>query len=149
MPAEPDPLAPVRRFRHLSVRFGLLTTMALAAGAYGLFSADAAQGVLLGGLAGVLGFWIIAIRLEKLATMKPQKVHFAALTWTSFRFLLYGAVLLRAFYLDREHLHGIIGAVVGILVIRFVMIAIGLTNADRPAGKETAASDTGDTEPRE
>lgn len=149
MPAEPDPLAPVRRFRRLSVRFGLLATMALAAGAYGLFSADAAQGVLLGGLAGVLGFWIIAIRLEKLATMTPQKVHFAALTWTSFRFLLYGAVLLRAYFLDREQYHGIIGAVVGILVIRFVMIAIGITNADRPAGNKTAASNTGDTEPRE
>jgi hypothetical protein len=147
--AESDPLAPARRFRHTSVRYGLAGTAVLAAAGYFISGRFAAQGVLLGGLGGVLGFWIMASRLEKLATVNPQKVHFAALTWTSFRFLLYGAVLARAYFLDREHLRGLIGAVVGLLVIRFVMIGVGITNIDRGAGQKHSASEAGPSEPRE
>ncbi len=135
-----DPLAPARRFRRVFVRYGLLVTLILAGGAYAI-SRDAAHGVLLGGIAGVLGFWIIAIRLEKVALTTPQKVHFAALTWTSLRFLLYGVILLRSFYLDREHLHGLIGAVVGIFAVRFVMIGLGITNLDRPKNNESNDSE--------
>lgn len=127
-----DNLHPLRRFRVTAVRLALAIVIAMAAAAYMLFDEDVTQGVLLGGIAGVLGFWIIAIRLEKLATITSDKVHFAALTWTSFRFLLYGVVLYRAYAIDREEMHGLLGAIAGILVIRFVMIFMGLTGMEMP-----------------
>ena len=116
-------LEPIRRFRMLAVRATLMVVMLLAAGAW-LIEPRAAQGVLLGGIAGVLGFWIMAIRLEKLTRMKPAKVKFAALTWSAYRYLLYGAVLYKAFTLDRETYSGLIGALVGIMTIRFVLVAV-------------------------
>ena len=146
MPQGDEGLRPLRRFRLAAVRLSLLVTIVIAASAYILVDADAAQGVLIGGIAGVLGFWIIGVRLEKLATMAPGKIHFAALTWTSLRFLLYGAALIRAYMIDREELHGLLGAVAGILVIHFVMIFMGLTGIEMPrAARGSAADSANDT----
>ena len=135
-------LKPLRRFRLAAVRLSLSITIVMAVAAYVLTDAAAAQGVLLGGFAGVLGFWIIGVRLEKLATMAPGKVHFAALTWTSLRFLLYGAALIRAYMIDREELHGMLGAIAGILVIHFVMIFMGLTGMEMPRAAGGSAADS-------
>jgi len=142
MPQDDEGLRPLRRFRTAAVRLSLLVTIVMAAMAYVFVDAAAAQGVLLGGLAGILGFWIIAVRLEKLANIAPGKVRYAALTWTSLRFLLYGAALTRAYMIDREELHGLLGAVAGILVIHFVMIFMGLTGLEIPrtTGENTADS---------
>ena len=142
MPQEDEGLRPLRRFRTAAVRLSLLIMMVMAAAAYMLVDAAAAQGVLLGGIAGVLGFWIIGVRLEKLATIARGKVHFAALTWTSLRFLLYGAALIRAYMIDREELHGMLGAVAGILVIHFVMIFMGLTGLEMPRAAGGSAADS-------
>lgn len=125
-------LEPIRRFRIVAVRVTLTIVVLLAAGAW-LIDLQAAQGVLLGGIAGALGFWIMAIRLEKLTTMKPSKVKFAALTWSAYRYLLYGLVLYKAFTLDRETYHGLLGALAGIMTIRFVLVAIGSMGIGMPA----------------
>jgi len=135
-------LEPLRRFRLAAVRLSLVVTIVIAVAAFLLVDSTAAQGVLLGGIAGVLGFWIIGVRLEKLASMAPGKVHFAALTWTSFRFLLYGAAMLRAYLIDREEMHGLLGAVAGILVIHFVMIFMGLTGMEMPRAAGGSAADS-------
>lgn len=124
-----DPLAPFRRFRLTAVRIALALT-ALGAAATFLLSRAAAQGVLMGGIAGVLGFWIIAVRLEKLAKLGGEKVNFAVLTWTTLRFALYGVVLYRAFTLDRETMHGLLGAAGGLFIIRFVLMFMGFTGID-------------------
>ena len=142
MPQDDEGLRPLRRFRTAAVRLSLLVTIVMAAMAYVFVDAAAAQGVLLGGLAGILGFWIIAVRLEKLATIARGKVHFAALTWTSLRFLLYGAALIRAYMIDREELHGMLGSVAGILVIHFVMIFMGLTGLEMPRAAGGSAADS-------
>ncbi len=142
MSQENEGLKPLRRFRTTAVRLSLFIVIAMGVAAYVLVDADAAQGVLLGGIAGVLGFWIIGVRLEKLATIAPGKVHFAALTWTSLRFLLYGAALTRAYMIDREELHGLLGAVAGILVIHFVMIFMGLTGIEMPRAAGGSAADS-------
>ena len=127
------PNASFRRFRLTAVRYSFAMTVVAAIGA-SYWSRIAVQGVLLGALAGILGFWIMAVRLEKVATTQPEKIHFFALTWSMVRFLLYGAVLLRAHFLDRNSLHGIIGAVVGIFIIRFVLMYLGITGVDRGKG---------------
>lgn len=144
MAQDDESLRPLRRFRIAAVRLSLLVTIVMAAAAYLLVDGAAAQGVLLGGVAGVLGFWIIGVRLEKLANIAPEKIHFFALTWTSFRFLLYGAALVRAFMIDREELHGLLGAVAGILVIHFVMIFMGLTGIEMPRAAGGSAADSSD-----
>ncbi len=150
MPQDHQGLRPLRRFRLAVVRLSLLLTIIVAAAAYMLVDAAAAQGALLGGIAGVLGFWIIGVRLEKLANIAPRRVHFAALTWTSLRFLLYGAALIRAYMIDREELHGLLGAVAGILVTHFVMIFMGLTGIEMPraaGGSEAdSANDTSESD---
>ena len=112
MSSDSNNLESYKRFRLLTVGIALLVTLALAAIAW-FINPLTAQGVLLGGLAGILGFWIIAIRLEKVARMKPNKVHFAALTWSVYRYALYGAVLYKTFTLDREYPYpGLIGGLI-------------------------------------
>lgn len=120
----------------LAVRVGLLVMGLLALVVY-RFDPVGAKGVLLGGLGGIIGFWYLAMRLEKLASLPPSKVKFAALRWTALRLVLYGAVLYKAYTLDRETLHGLIGGVAGIFVIRFVQIVLGLTGADLGSGRRT------------
>lgn len=140
-PIPSDPLKPYRKFRITAVRMALFVTAGMAAAAYVLFNAVTAQGVLLGGIAGTLGFWLMAVRLEKLANMAPGKVHFAALTGTFLRFLLYGVTLYRAFTLDREEMHGLLGAVAGIFVIRFVTVFMGVTGLHMPTNDSAKATD--------
>lgn len=140
MSTNENQLEPIRRFRILAVRATLTIVALLAAGAW-VLDPVAAQGVLLGGIAGVLGFWIIAIRLEKVAKMNPAKVKFAALTWSAYRFLLYGAVLYKALTLDREHYYGLIGALVGIMTIRFVLVGVGALGLDAASVPEKNTQD--------
>ncbi len=144
MPQDDESLRPLRRFRLAAVRMSLLITAAMAAAAYLFVDGVVAQGILLGGVAGVLGFWIMGVRLEKLANIAPGKIYFSALTWTSLRFLLYGAALTRAYMIDREELHGLLGAVAGILVIHFVMIFIGLTGMEMPSAAGGDSADSSD-----
>jgi hypothetical protein len=127
-------LAPLRKFRRTAVGLALLITL-LVAGVTFPFHRIAAHGVLLGGFTGVLGFWIIAVRLQKLALKPQQNVKFAALTMTGWRFALYGVVLYRAYRLDPEEYTALLGAMGGIMVIRFVLIYLGLTGIDLKSKK--------------
>jgi hypothetical protein len=113
----------------MAVRFSLIVVCILTLAAY-FYDPIMAQGVLLGGIGGILGFWIIAVRLEKVAQMNPGKVKYAALTWSGMRYALYGAVLYKAFTLDRETYHGLVGALIGIMVIRFMLVFIGAFGLD-------------------
>jgi hypothetical protein len=124
----------------VAVRLTLLATAAIAAVAW-FINPIATQGVLLGGLAGALGFWIIAIRLEKVARLKPEKVQFAALTWSVYRFALYGVVLYKTFTLDQETYYGLIGGLIGIMIIRFVLVVVGVTGLDKRLWKKASADD--------
>lgn len=118
-----------RRFRLLFVRY-CLTLLALTAFGAWFWDRVAAQGVLLGGLAGLLGFWLMARAVEKLAIQTPEKLQFAVLKWTFVRMGLYAAAFVRAFTLDKEDFHGLLGAVAGFLVIRVVLMYLGLTGRD-------------------
>ncbi len=131
-----DSILPLRRFRLMAVRFALVLTVA-GAGAVYLWSGAAAQGFLMGGIAGILSFWMEAVRLEKVASRGGSNVKFAALAWTAFRFAIFGAVLVRAYTLDRERMLGLLGAAAGIFVIRFVIAFLGITGMDLNGGRES------------
>jgi hypothetical protein len=119
----------------MAVRLALLAT---AAGSAGLFFLDraAAQGLVMGGIAGVLTFWIEARRVEKVAIGGGGQVKFAPLAWTALRFALFGAVLIRAYFLDRDRMLGLLGAIAGIFVIRFVTVFLGITGLDLKRGAD-------------
>ena len=122
----PDPLASVRRFRNNAVLISIGITAASAIGARVVFGPIPARGIVLGGIAGILGFWIIAVRLQRLLPAPPEKVKFFVLTMSAYRFAMYGAALGVAFMLDRDKGTGLAGAVAGILIIRFVLVAYGV-----------------------
>lgn len=130
MSSNDNSLEPIRRFRLMAVRGTVLLTAIVAVAAY-LYDPRAGQGVLLGGIAGVLGFWIIAVRLEKIVLQNPEKVQFAALTLSTLRFALYGVVLYKTFTLDRENYTGLIGGVIGIMLIRFVLVVVAVLGLDQ------------------
>lgn len=127
-----------RRFRVAFARY-CIALLAVTATAAWFWDRVAAQGVLLGGLAGLIGFWMMARSVEKLAIRAPEKLQFALLKWTAVRMGLYAAAFIRAFTLDREEFHGLLGAVAGFLVIRIVLMYLGLTGRDlqSPARPET------------
>lgn len=131
---------PLRRFRLMTVRLTMVVMMVLVAITY-QFDPLAAKGMLLGGIAGTLGFWIMAIRLEKVAREKPEKVHYAALTWSFYRYGLYGAVLYKGFTLDRVSYHGLIGALIGIFIIRVVMMYLAVSGRDQSIENNEEAED--------
>lgn len=144
MSSNSNNLDSIKRFRLLVVRLTLILTFALAAASW-FYDPRTAQGVLLGGIAGTLGFWIIAVRLEKVVRMKPEKVQFAALTWSAYRYALYGAVLYKTFTLDKNTYHGLIGGLIGIMIIRLVLVIVGTTGLDQRGLKNTTTENQDET----
>ena len=136
--ADPTPpadlLGPVRRFRMLAVRYSLLVVGVAALIAY-RFNPVIAQGILLGGLGGVLGFWMMARRIEKFATIPASQVKLEVYKGTFFRLILYALVLWKAYTLDPETMVGFLSAAGGILVIRVVTVVLGVTSIDLRTGK--------------
>ncbi len=124
-----DPLAPLKAFRLRTVQLGLLLT-ALLTGAGLLFDRDLGVGVLLGGLGGIVMFWIVARRMAKVAADNPQVIQLGAFRWTALRMLVYALILYRAYTLDPESGYGLIGAVGGLLVVRLAMLILGFTGLD-------------------
>lgn len=122
-------MEPLRRFRMMAVRAALALTGLGALGAYA-FDRRVALGVMMGGIGGVLGFWLIARWAEKLANPDGNKVKSAAYKWTGVRLLIYGLVLGRAYLLDPEGFRGFWGAVGGLLIIRAVVLVLGVTGLD-------------------
>ena len=119
----------LRSFRLLAVRLSLLLT-AVAAGIAAIFGWPAVQGVLMGGIAGTLAFWLTARQVEKLATGGKSKVYSVPLGWRFLEMLIYILVLARAYTLDREALSGFLGAVAGLFIIRAVIVLLGVTGLD-------------------
>lgn len=118
-----------RRTRVRTVRAALITTVAVAAGAYAAAGNIAAQGVLLGGIAGALGFWTMSLRLEQIALLRPERLPLVATAWTFYRILLYAAFLFVAYRLDRENVVGLFGAVAGLVSTRVAITLVGIWQA--------------------
>ena len=111
-------------------------TLVLAIAVYPLVGRPASIGLLLGGLAGTLVFWVTAQKMEKLATKNSNAVYSVPMTWRVAGMAVYALVLVRAYTLDREGLSGLIAAAVGLFLIRIAMVALGLTGLDLPREEE-------------
>lgn len=126
---------PVKRLRLMTVRYSLVAVL-LIAGIALYFDRIVAQGVALGGLAGVLAFWVTALRVRRLATLPANRVQSEMFTGMAIRMVIYALSLVRAYYLDPESRHALFAAALGLLVTHLVMVILGLTGLDlRKDGK--------------
>jgi hypothetical protein len=127
----------LRRLRLMAVKLALMLAVAGAAIAFP-FSSDVAQGLLLGGLAGTLSFWIVAYKTEQLASKADDGVPFAPFSFrfTLLRFGIYTATLVRAYYIDREQMDAFIAAACGLFIIRAVLVFLAFSELDLKQGQK-------------
>ena len=118
-----------RRFTVSTARLSLAAMAVLAVLAFWFVSEAAAQGVLLGGVAGVLGIWTMAARIQRLSTIAPEKLHAAMIAGTYLRMILYAVFLYIAYRVDPAGLQGFFGALAALLTVRFVPIYLALARA--------------------
>lgn len=111
----------VKAFRLVVVRLSLLATLALGVAAF-VFDPALAKGLILGGLARTAGFWTTA-RGGQFENVSANRLQWITYTWFALRMVLYALVLVKAYSLDTEHLHGFFGAAAGLMIVR-AMIAI-------------------------
>ena len=126
----------VKRFRLFAVRTALFITMALGLGIF-KFNPVLSKGILAGGMAGVLAFWIIAYRVEQLAKAASGAVKSSAYRWTVLQMALYASALVWSYRLDPDSLLGILGAGIGLFIIQVVVFVLGLTGLDLKKERET------------
>ena len=84
---------------------------------------------MLGGGAGMLSFWFL-VRNAGLANGVGDPVKFQLPWWLMVRMAWYSCVLFKAYGLDTVHLLGLIGAVVGLLLIRVAVSLVAFTGWD-------------------
>jgi len=113
----------------MTVKYSL-AFLAVAGAVAFYFDRIVAQGLLLGGLAGVVAFWIMALRVEKLAQQPANRVQSEIFKGMAIRMAIYALSLGRAYYLDTETMHGLLAAVLGLFVTHLVMIILGITGLD-------------------
>lgn len=118
----------VKRTRLMAVRLALALTAVAAAVAYP-FGMAAVQGVGLGGLTGILAFWLFAYHLEK-TVAKGKDLDGLVMSWSYVRMGLYAAALVRGYFLDKEHFTGLFAAMAGLFVIRIALVFLAFTGLD-------------------
>jgi len=124
----------LRRMRLMAVQLALALTVAGGGVAF-LFDKTVALGLLMGGVAGVVAFWIVAVWTEKLATAAKPGVYLRAVRWSLIRLVIYALTLWRAYLLDPETMRGLFAAAAGLFIIRLVVVFLGLTGLDLKQGE--------------
>ena len=130
----------LRRYRLMTVRISLLLTL-VAGLATAAFSVAVAKGLLAGGITGVLAFWIMAIRIEKLAMIRSDKVTWTKLPGALLGLVLYAVTLGWAYSLDPDSLKGLVAAFGGLMIVRFVQAGLGLTGLDLKKAERESGTD--------
>ena len=92
-----------------------------------------AKGLLVGGAAALLGFWMLSRRAAMLPSIPKAEIPFRVYRWTFGRMLVYAAALIWAYSIDPRNNHALIGATAGLFLARAAMIAVGIV-AWRRAG---------------
>ena len=118
----------ITRFRSMVLRYAVIMICLTGIVAL-LISVTLAKGVLLGGGAGLLAFALL-VRNAKLANGAGDRVPSRLRLWLTVRMAWYAAVLFKAYGLDTVRLRGLIGAVIGLLLIRVAISLVGITGWD-------------------
>ena len=134
-------MGPLKHFRLMSVRLTLLLTVIVGGITY-QFNPAAGQGVCLGGIGATVAFWMMAVRVEKLASISQDKLSYAIYRWTGMRMILYGAVLYKGYTLDPVSMHGLLGVAGGLMLLRVVLVFVAVTGIDlKSQGKLSDGAD--------
>lgn len=96
----------------------------LGAGTTAWFDVTVALGLLLGGAAGIVAFWLLAVRVARMAETGGTEQHLFSFRGTLVRLAIYTVALGIALALDRERYHGLIAAVAGLLLMRPALVIV-------------------------
>ncbi|MBI2432942.1 MAG: ATP synthase subunit I [Candidatus Hydrogenedentes bacterium] len=124
----------VKRLRRIIVASAAALAL-LAAAVPALWDPPAAAGLLLGAAAGILPFWAFGRRVEHLAPPSAQTVDLLSARWSLFRITLGIVALLLGYSLEPVRMHGLLGALAGLFILRIVVLALALTGLDLKLGK--------------
>ena len=127
---------PLSLFRVFAVRISLALTLIAAIALYPLFGRTASIGMLLGGIAGAVVFWITARQVEKLAIQIENGVYSVPVKWRIAGLAVYAAVLIRGYTMDKEHFVGLFAVAAGLFMIRLAVVILGITGLDLPKEEE-------------
>lgn len=97
---------------------------ALSAGVAAWFDMTVALGLLVGGVAGIASFWLLADRVARMAHGGTAAQPLFSLRGTLARLAIYAVALGIALALDRERYHGLIAAVAGLLLMRPALMIV-------------------------
>ena len=122
-------MSPLARLRNLTL-LGTIVLGGLTAGLLWQPSPPAGHGVLLGCLGALLPFYALTWRMERVVSQGEIKIQSEMARWAIVRYVLYVVVLVRGFYLDPVHIHGLLGALVGLFLVKLVLAAITLSGLD-------------------
>jgi len=114
---------PDRRTNSFPFRASAIAAALTAAIAYALVDKIAAQGVLLGAISGIFGLRMMAASLRSAATLSPERMHRSMILGTYLRLPVYGLAIYLGYRMDPHALHGLFGALAGIMVVRYVPIS--------------------------
>lgn len=98
--------------------------VALSAGTAAWFDARVALGLLLGGSAGIVSFWLLAVRVARMAQAGTAAEPFFTLRGTLLRLAIYAVTLGTALALDSERYYALIAAVAGLLLMRPALMVV-------------------------
>lgn len=109
-----------------------ITIVLLALGAIILYQLNivAAKGYVIGGLAGLLGLWILYRQTVGLAHADAAAIQTRSMVGAILRLPVYGAALIWAHRLDTESNYGLLAAVGGLFIIHGVLMFLGITGMD-------------------
>ncbi|HNR32543.1 MAG TPA: ATP synthase subunit I [Candidatus Hydrogenedentes bacterium] len=111
-------------------------TLAVSVAGTAWFDTAAVAGLLLGGAAGLVGFWLLATRVERLRGRMPQHPERFWAVWTAARFGLYAAALLASWFIDPARLYALIAAAAGLLLMQPVQMAAAFLSLNRDIVKQ-------------
>lgn len=123
-------------FRIFAVRICLALTILSAVAVYPVLGRVASVGLLMGGLAGALVFWITARQVEKVAIQTGNALYSLPVKWRLAGLTIYVAVLVRGYTLDKERFIGLFTVAAGLFVIRLAVVILGITGLDLPKEDE-------------
>ena len=125
----------LKRFRLTAVRLAIPAVLLLAGAAW-LIDAKVAYGLAIGGISGVLGFWLLAVQMTKYAGASVKQVHRRMALWRGMELLLFAAALYRAYLMDTTTLKAFVAAAAGLFIIRIVVAVVGIFGLDLKADEE-------------
>ena len=114
---------------------GTIVMTAISAAIGWQWSGAIGKGIVIGGLAGALGFWMMARNASILTSIPKEEISFRVYRWTFARMVLYATALLFAYRVDSDGQEALLGAAGGLFIARAVMLAVGIAAWRRHQGR--------------